>query len=118
MTTATVSTEHYPTARRLHTCCECRARIVVGEVYQRITGVWDGQGETFKTCMACWDARQFYTDACESASWRDSDQGEFTFCNLEEDLLEYAAEHTDGDGLKFGALRRVVQIRARRALAQ
>lgn len=46
-------TEHWPVARKSHKCCECRGTIQPGEKYRRITGVWDGQGATFKQCADC-----------------------------------------------------------------
>lgn len=42
-----------PRARVSHWCCECHHDIKPGDRYQRITGVWDGRGDTFKTCLNC-----------------------------------------------------------------
>lgn len=39
------------TARKEHTCCECGGTIAKGEVYEYTSGVWEGQGSDFKTCM-------------------------------------------------------------------
>lgn len=42
-----------PTARKNHTCCECRGLIHSGEQYHRHHGIWDGEAETFKVCLEC-----------------------------------------------------------------
>lgn len=40
-------------ARKHHKCCECREIINVGDQYQYSSGVWDGQGASFKQCLDC-----------------------------------------------------------------
>jgi hypothetical protein len=47
-------------ARKAHDCCEFPATIQPGETYQYISGVWDGRGDSFKTCMLCASARAFF----------------------------------------------------------
>ena len=42
-----------PTARLRHRCCECWGVIEVGEKYAKLTGVWDGDALTYKTCSDC-----------------------------------------------------------------
>lgn len=44
-------------ARKLHICCECRGSIVPGEAYEYFSGVWDGNPDSFKTCLACSELR-------------------------------------------------------------
>jgi hypothetical protein len=46
-----------PTARLRHRCCECRGVIEPGERYHLDSGVWDGEGQSFKTCMQCDEIR-------------------------------------------------------------
>lgn len=106
------------TARRHHTCCECRTTIKPGDVYEYASGVWDSVPGSFKTCMACIDARNFYEGDCDSVSFRDSDMGAFTFTQLHQDLIDFAGDCRPGTGLKFGAYRRVVEIRRRREAAR
>jgi hypothetical protein len=106
------------TARRQHTCCECGTNIHPGDVYEYASGVWDGEPGSFKTCMACIDARNFYEGDCDSVSFRDSDMGAFTFTQLHQDLVDFAGDCRPGTGLKFGALRHVVSIRRRREAAR
>ncbi len=45
--------ETNPTAIKHHICCECGSTIDPGEKYWRVTGLWDGGFETFKTCVIC-----------------------------------------------------------------
>lgn len=45
-------------ARTEHTCCECGATIYVAEIYEYISGVWDGRGSSFHTCMVCAELRK------------------------------------------------------------
>lgn len=106
------------TARRQHTCCECRATIQPGDVYEYASGVWDGTPGSFKTCMLCIDARNFYEGDCDSTSFREHDEGAYTFTRLEQDLLDFAGDCRTGTGLKFGAYRRVIEIRRRRTIAR
>ena len=42
-----------PTARLRHRCCECNGVIEPGERYHLDSGVWDGEGQSFKTCDEC-----------------------------------------------------------------
>ncbi len=46
-----------PTARIRHRCCECYGVIEPGERYHLDSGVWDGEGESFKTCLQCDEIR-------------------------------------------------------------
>ena len=45
--------ETWRTARKEHRCCECRSTIRAGERYRYVSGVWDGQGRSFKQCADC-----------------------------------------------------------------
>lgn len=51
------------TARKEHTCTECRAPIPKGTKYQYASGVWDGRPDSFKTCLLCVEIRDHF--ACE-----------------------------------------------------
>lgn len=53
-------TESFPVARKEHTCCECREKIMPGQKYHRATGKWDGEWATYRTCMACYKIREHY----------------------------------------------------------
>jgi hypothetical protein len=49
--------EAFRTARKVHRCCECGADILPGSVYQYVSGSWDGDFLTFKSCEPCADLR-------------------------------------------------------------
>ncbi len=42
-------------ARKPHRCCECLREIEPSERYERASGKWDGDFETFATCGTCLD---------------------------------------------------------------
>lgn len=42
-------------ARKEHKCCECYQTITKGQVYTYTSGVWNGEPEDFKQCLACSD---------------------------------------------------------------
>ena len=42
-------------ARKPHECCECHRVISPGEVYERVSGKWDGWMGSFATCAECAD---------------------------------------------------------------
>ncbi len=50
-------TEVWRRARVEHSCCECLGTIQPGEDYQTISGKWNGDIFSFKTCAACVDLR-------------------------------------------------------------
>ncbi len=50
---ASVGSESRPRAKKSHQCVECRGTIAPGEIYVRMWGVWEGQAESFKTCLEC-----------------------------------------------------------------
>jgi len=43
------------TAAKDHRCYECNCKIRKGALYYSITGKWDGEIRTYKTCERCWD---------------------------------------------------------------
>lgn len=48
-----VYSEQLVSARKEHSCTECGHPIFVGEEYQRINGLWDGEWGTYATCQCC-----------------------------------------------------------------
>ena len=50
----------FPIAKKKHTCCECSGDILPGKKYENVRGLWDGEFETFKTCLACSSIRGEY----------------------------------------------------------
>ena len=56
--------ETWPRARKAYKCCECGETIKVGEKHQSITGKWDGEILTYRTCEICAKIRD---DFCRCA---------------------------------------------------
>lgn len=50
-------TEKIVKARKPQKCEECRRLIEVGEQYQKIKGLWDGDFQEFETCLECSEKR-------------------------------------------------------------
>lgn len=51
------------TARRTHTCFECREEIKPGQRYEYASGVWGQRPSSYKTCLSCVEIRNHF--ACE-----------------------------------------------------
>lgn len=49
-----------PVSRKTHKCYECGKEILPGEKYERSSGVWDGDFNTFKTCADCLSTRESF----------------------------------------------------------
>lgn len=58
------STTVVRTARKEHQCSECREAIAPGVRYEYFSGIWDGQPNAYKTCLACVEIRDHF--ACSS----------------------------------------------------
>lgn len=48
------------TARKAHRCCECHKIINPGEQYRYDSGIWDGEPQSFKTCLDCVSIQSVY----------------------------------------------------------
>ena len=44
-------------ARKEHKCVECHEKIHKGEKYEYISGIWDGEPHSYKTCLPCSEIR-------------------------------------------------------------
>jgi len=44
-------------ARKPHVCGECHRAIPKGTIYERVTGKWEGDVKTIKTCLDCMNIR-------------------------------------------------------------
>lgn len=109
--------EIYRVARKQHKCCECGGIIEPLDVYQYISGVWDGQPDSFKTCTPCTEARDFYEENFKVL--RDSDDGAYTLTALQSELAEAAKELLDCEpGFKFKTWRLIAKMKQRRAAAK
>lgn len=49
-------------ARKVHRCCECAEDIEPGHEYQRISGKWEHEVASYKTCTRCADLREAYSE--------------------------------------------------------
>ena len=47
------SWEKTPRARKEHQCYECREKILPGETYRNVAGIWNGEFEHYKFCNGC-----------------------------------------------------------------
>lgn len=90
-------------ARKPHKCDECFTEIHIGESYELVFGVWEGNPSTFKTCCRCLALRQFVQSNVKCFCWAHG--------NIIQDALDTADQYYEqGNGLLFGALRRKVLI--------
>ena len=51
-----------PRARKKHRCGECYNDIMPGETYEKVAGVWCGEFNHFKTCLACARLREWLVE--------------------------------------------------------
>jgi hypothetical protein len=57
--------KRFVTARKAHSCCECRGAIKPGDSYEYVSGLWGGYFDTFKTCKHCaWIRAEFDEMRC------------------------------------------------------
>ena len=47
-------------AKKEHKCCECKEIISKGEIYIYSSGIWDGEPNSYKTCLTCESVRNEY----------------------------------------------------------
>lgn len=60
------------TARKEHKCYECYRKILPGEQYEYVSGIWDGVPESYKTCIDCKRLRDvFFSDWTFGMIWED-----------------------------------------------
>ncbi len=111
-------TETHRVARKRHVCDECRGYIEPGERYEHVSGLWEGDVSTFKTCAKCEVARDFFVHELNSTDFREYDEGTFSYSEVRSDLEEAANNIPPGTGLKFRAYRHVVGMRRRGAAAR
>jgi hypothetical protein len=71
--------ESTPRAAKPYLCCECRAAIGKGERYECVSGKWDGEVSTFRTCLSCAEIRKAF--CCHewtiTTLWDDMDEQVF-----------------------------------------
>lgn len=70
-----IATTTTPKARTQHDCGHCGRTIEPGETYSRTSGIWEGEGGTYKECGHCRHAH----NAAEAI------MGRFDFMQMQED---------------------------------
>src|SRR5262245_32137550 len=64
-------------AKKPQKCCECKETINPGDQYEVVSGKWEGEWSSFKTCAPCADIRK--TFCCEGWAygflWADAADG-------------------------------------------
>lgn len=69
---AELSSEKKVKARIKHRCCECCKVIEKGELYERVTGKWDGNWGCYQTCSDCSEIRDlFFCEWIYGRLWED-----------------------------------------------
>jgi hypothetical protein len=96
---ATIYRKSEHTARQPHKCYECGRTINPGERYESVFAVWDGRGETCKTCPHCLAIREWVVAHVPCSCWMHGNMLE----DIGNDVEHYAHE---APGLLFGYLRR------------
>lgn len=48
-----VFSNNFRKARYAHTCCECKRCINPRDTYEHVSGLWEGEWMSFKTCVSC-----------------------------------------------------------------
>ncbi|WP_054945003.1 hypothetical protein [Novosphingobium sp. KN65.2] len=51
--------ETWRTARKQHRCCECAGWINPGDRYNYVSGIWDNQPDSHRTCVQCVQVRDW-----------------------------------------------------------
>lgn len=81
-------------ARKTHQCFECRREINPGEEYEYVTGSWDRQITSFKTCAHCLAGRHWLSAWC----------GGFMHGNVLDETIEHFTEWEVERTVNFGRL--------------
>lgn len=90
-------------AAKEHRCHECRRPILAGEQYESVFAIWGGDAGAFKTCGHCVSLREWTKAHVPCTCWAHG--------NLINDLSSAIEEFwIQTVGLKFGYMRRLVQI--------
>lgn len=71
--------EKIQTARKEHHCCECHRVISPGEEYEYVSGIWDSEAETYKTCLDCKSLRDTFFDSWAYTQVWDNFRDEFGY---------------------------------------
>ena len=81
-------------ARKRHKCGECNRLIELAERYERVVGKWDGNIDTYLTCLYCVAARE----------WLEHECGGWLYTAIEEDMHEHLGEMQGGSYIRLARL--------------
>lgn len=100
-------------AQRQYICCECGGRIDQLDVYQHVTGKWEGDNRHryFRTCGQCDEIRDWLFNETDFPG-ANGQQGTYLFRRLRQHLVDLS--RTGDKRYRIPALRRVVQMNRRR----
>lgn len=91
-------------SRMARCCSECCVAIGIGDTYESVFGVWEGDPGMVATCMNCVAARKTVTRITGCVC--------FSHWNLEEELQYAAREHYKGkSGERFALYRLIIGFR-------
>ncbi len=90
-------------ARKEHKCSECNSTIKIGEIYEYVSGKWEGDISIYKTCPDCLNIiEQLEEKDCFCRM----------HCGLWENIYEHMEEATNFEkGEKFAIYRLIVNHR-------
>lgn len=106
--TPTVYSIATPTAKRSHKCIECGNAISIGERYERITSLFDGEWDTYKTCCRCIAVREYVKAHVPCFCWY-----HYNLLDDADAAMDEYAHLVPGMRMEYGRLR--VLTRQRRA---
>lgn len=104
-------------AQRQYRCCECGGHIEKLDVYQHVTGKWEGDGRAryFRTCGHCDEIRDWLFNETDFPG-AGGVAGSFVFRGLRQHLMDLS--RTGDKAFRIPAMRRVVQMNRRRTASR
>lgn len=104
-------------AQRQYRCCECGGHIEKLDVYQHVTGKWEGNNRArmFRTCGRCDEIRDWLFNETDFRGVN-GQPGTYLFRRLRQHLLDLS--RTGDRAFRIPALRRVVEMNRRRTAAK
>lgn len=102
-----------PRTRKIRQCEECGCKILPGEKYEYVFGVWEGHASSFSTCVDCVGIRVWVKTNIPCFCWGHGNLIEDCRNVIEE---AYFQARDEVKGLAFGFGRLLVKARRKRAL--
>lgn len=90
------STEKIRKSRKEHQCFECGRVIIKGEKYKYVSGVWNREAQSFKTCLDCLDLKS-EIERIELAHGCSLNEASPPFGDLINAALEYGLIRKEGN---------------------